>query len=241
MAIQYRTQGFVIKKTDRKESDRIFSVFTKDFGKIEVLGKGIRKINSKLKSNIDIFCLCDIEFIRGKSHKTLTDSCKINDFRNIRNDFEKSKVAFKISETLCGLVHEAEKDEKIWNLLIEIFDKLDSQKLEILHYYFLWNLLSILGYKIDLYNCILCKGKLLPDNLFFSSKEGGVAEKKCFDGESQEKEISPETIKILRIILKNDWQTIMKLKISPENMERLGVISQDYFSCHKKEEFAILS
>jgi DNA repair protein RecO (recombination protein O) len=248
MAAQYRTQGFVIKKTDRRECDQVFTVFTKDFGRIEVTGKAIRKISSKLKSNIDIFSLCEIEFIQGRIYKTLTDSRKICDFKNIKDDLERIKIAVKVSEAVCGIINGSERDEKVWNLLSETFSRLDSQKLkienwklEVLYHFFLWNLLSVLGYKIDLYNCVFCKKKLSPADLFFKPKDGGVAEKKCGSAETQEKEISPETIKILRIILKNDWRTIEKLKINPKNISCLDSVSEDYLSCHKKEEFAMIS
>ena len=44
MTVHYKTEGFVFKSVDRLEADRVFSVFTVDFGRIEVFGKSIRKI-----------------------------------------------------------------------------------------------------------------------------------------------------------------------------------------------------
>ncbi|MBU4204806.1 recombination protein O N-terminal domain-containing protein [Patescibacteria group bacterium] len=73
MALHYRTIGFVLKKNDIGEADRIFTVFTLDFGKVKISGKAIRKIASKLKGGIDVISLSEIEFIQGKAYKTLTD------------------------------------------------------------------------------------------------------------------------------------------------------------------------
>jgi len=47
MFLKYRTQGLIFKKEERGEADQLFTVFTRDFGKLEVLGKAIRKISSK--------------------------------------------------------------------------------------------------------------------------------------------------------------------------------------------------
>ena len=77
MATYYRTQGYVIKKTGLREADQLFTIYTEDYGKIDVLGRGIRKITSKLRSGIDLFCFSEIEFVQGKAYKTLTDA-KIN-------------------------------------------------------------------------------------------------------------------------------------------------------------------
>ena len=63
MAVHYKTKGFILKKEDRLESDRIFTVFTYDFGRIEIFGKAIRRIASKLKGGIDIFSLSEITLL----------------------------------------------------------------------------------------------------------------------------------------------------------------------------------
>ena len=160
MAVHYRTQGFIIKKTDRGEANQLFTIYTKDFGKLEILGKAIRKIKSKLRGGTELFYLSETEFIQGKTHKTLTDAILIESFPNIRQDLNKLTVAHKISETLDNLIKGEEPDEEIWQLLTETFEKLNKDKLEIIYYYFLWNLLSILGYQTELYQCLICQKKL---------------------------------------------------------------------------------
>jgi len=185
MRTHYRTQGFILKKTDRGEADRIFTIYTKDFGKLEILGKAIRKISSKLRSGTELFYLSEVEFIQGKTHKTLTDVMLIESFPNLRKDLEKLSIAYRISEVLDDLIKGQEADEEIWELLEETFIKLnnlkiENEKLKIIYYYFLWNILSISGYQPELYNCSLCQKKLLPEKLYFNSKEGGIICQNCF-------------------------------------------------------------
>jgi len=235
MFIHYRTRGFFIKKENRGEADQLFTVFTRDYGKIEILGKAIRKISSKLKSGAETFYLSDIEFIQAKRYKTLIDAVPIRKFKNIGKDLKRLKVAHKISKDLGGLVRGPEVDEKLWHLLSDVFQKLDnpclaSNRLFLLYYYFLWSLLSILGYKPHLYNCSLCQKKLFPDNLYFNSREGGIVCQICFLKEKSKmgKKIDQDIIKILRIILDKRWQTLLKLKISSEQGKLLKLISQNY-------------
>ena len=48
-------EGIVLHSNDYKDYDKIITIFTKDFGKMQFLAKGVRKINSKNRSSIDIF------------------------------------------------------------------------------------------------------------------------------------------------------------------------------------------
>ncbi len=235
MFVHYRTQGFILKMNDRGEADQLLTIYTKDFGKLEILAKAIRKTSSKLRAGAEIFNLAEIEFIQGKTHKTLTDAILIEKFGEIRKNLKKLKIAYKISELADNLVVSPEPDRKIWQLLNNVFKGLNdldgefkSEKLEIFYYYFVWNLLGILGYQPELYNCVLCRGKLKPGELFFSAREGGLICNLCKKSVKSTKEISLETAKILRFLIKEDWSTLKRLKIEVKDLQSLKAIS-DYF------------
>lgn len=235
MFVHYRTQGIILKKEDRGETDQLFTIYTKDFGKLEILGKGIRKISSKLRSGAEIFYLSEIEFIQGKRQKTLTDAILIEKFKNLRKDLKRLKIAYQMAEVLDNLVSGQEPDEKIWQLLIETFQRLNIPNLKspifnLQYYYFLWNLLSILGYQPELYQCSLCQKKLIPEKLFFSEKEGGVICQNCFKKIDSAKKIEPEVIKIMRLILEKNWSTLSKLKIELKYIKSLSLISENYLN-----------
>jgi len=255
MAIRYRTRGFILKKEDFGEADQIFTLYTEDFGKIKVLGRAIRKIKSKLRAGIELFSLSEIEFIQGKTYKTLTDAMIIDKFKNVRNDLEKLKIVYQITEVVDELVGGQEKDKQVWELLIEVFNRLDiwklkirkqssgesltsfdpalnpavgGSKLKIIYYYFLWNILSILGYQVNLYKCSSCQKKLAPHELYFEPKEGGIICSDCFNKNKKGIKISSEIIKILRIFIERKWEVLKKLKINSSFGRSLEDISQNY-------------
>ena len=230
MFFHYRTPGFILKKNDRGEADRIFTIYTKDFGKLELLAKGERKIASKLRGGLELFFLSEIEFIQGKNYKTLTDAILIDSFKNLRKDLKVLGVLYKISEVFDALVKEAEPDEKIWDLLNEVFKKLSDIKPEIVYYYFFWNFLSFLGYHPEMYHCALCQKKLSPGNIYFNPKEGGLTCEQCEKSIESKKQVDPDAVKIIRIIFKKDWPTFKKLKIKNEELKALKTISQYYLS-----------
>ena len=230
MFTHYRTNAFFLDGQDRGEANRLFTIFTNDFGKLKIFGKAIRKIKSKLRAGTEIFSLSEIEFIQGKTHKTLTDTVLIDRFKNIKEYPKKLKVAFQIAETLNSFLEQGEKDDEIWQLLKETIQRLDNYLLEtknysLIYYYFFWNLVSILGYKPELYNCSVCQKKLLPHNLYFSS-EGGIVCESCFqkmDKETKDfySKININVVKILRLIIKKNWNILKQLRIKEEDEENL--------------------
>jgi len=216
MATLYRTEGYVLKKNDLREADQLFTVYTKNFGKIDILGRAIRKIKSKLRSGIDLFYFSEIEFIQGKVYKTLTDAVAIEKL----SDLDKMNSFKNIADFLNTLVHE-EKDNDIWNLLEECFSKLDKG---IISYYFAWNLASIMGYEIDLNNCAVCQRKLEPENLNFSLDQHGIICAQCFDRAEEKQEISADTVKVLRLFLEKNWSVLSRIKVFP--IEELEIITE---------------
>ena len=150
MFLRHRTQGIILEKEDYKEADQFFTVYTKDFGKIRILGKGIRKISSKLRSGMDVFYFSEIEFIQGRNYKTLVDAVLIDKFKNIRTDLEKTVIAYKILEVFDELIRGEEKDKKAWDLLSQSLKYLDDGKEQrMVYYYFFWNF-SVIVYFIHL-------------------------------------------------------------------------------------------
>lgn len=236
MADYYKTIGFVVAKNDLRDADQIFSIYTKDFGKLDILGRAIRKIKSKLRSGIDLFYLSEIEFIQGKHYKTLTGASSIEKFKNIKSDLDKLKIAYKILKAADSCIACEEKDDKIFSLLKEALEKLDScempaMRYSLIYYYFLWNFFALLGYKIDLHNCALCRKKLYPLNLSYNFEKGGIICKRCFNNFSI---ISPEIVKYLRLFLEKNWDMIFRLKMTEEYDKSLDEISQNYLLHIKK-------
>ena len=93
--------------------------------------------------------------------------------------------------------------------------------------YFLWNFLSLQGYKSEANECAICHLKLNPYYIYFSSKEGGVVCKNCSVLDEDVKKINSDVAKILRLILKKDWHTVSKLKVGTSSQKLLEDISEN--------------
>lgn len=233
MTPRYKTTGFVFREENLTESDRVFSVFTHDFGRVEIVGRAIRKTVSKLSGNAEIFSLLEIEFIQGKSKKILTDVFPVEKFKSIKNNPEKIEIAHNITDILNDFIRGEEKDENISNLLIDIFNKLNNSQypisnFQLAYHYFFWNLILILGYGPEVSKCSICGKSLSPCGLYFSNKEGGIACGDCLIDDENNLKIGANTVKILRIILQKNWDILSVLKANESDKENLTTISENY-------------
>lgn len=234
MTTRYKTRGFIFKKNDVNESNRVFTVFTEDFGRLDIFAKAIRKNASKLRNGIDIFNMSEIEFIQGKNKKTLTDAAIIEKFNNIPQEIERFKIANGIAGILDDFIRGEQKDRDIFNLLEETFRKLNCLNLEKgkrarIYYYFLWSIICLLGYKPEVEKCSACQEKLNPQDIYFSNKLGGAICKTCLGCDSAACKVNPDVIKILRLIFGKKWHIISRLKIKLASRKLFKEISNNYY------------
>ena len=227
---KYRTEAVILDKADRGEADQIFTVYSKDYGRIEVSARGIRKMASKLRAATQVMSLCDVEFIQGKNFKTLTDSLCENRFDTARADLKKIAAFVNISKLTAKLLKNSERDGRVWNLLTETLFCLEESQTEaadaIEH---CWNLLSVLGWRPGLEVCCACGLELaLPGSSFIWS-EKGIACHDCSKKFSRSHAVGADILNLLRIVSHSAPSDIGALRISPFQDKALRVLEDNYF------------
>lgn len=148
----YFTEGIILKKIDYGEADALFSIFTKDFGKIRAMAQGVKKESAKLKGHLEKLNLAEISFVEGKSGYRLTSAEAKNLFPSLRLRLSALKSAFYCFEFYDRLVLEGEKDLGLWDLLNQSLIFLDqnydssSDKLQDFFSFFENEFLNVSGY-----------------------------------------------------------------------------------------------
>ncbi len=182
MFVRYRTEAIFLKKLKRFEADEYLIAYSRDFGKLGVTGKSIRKIKSKLRSSSELFCHSDIEFVRGRYYNILTDSQLIDSFSKTKSELGKMSIAFKMANLLDSFLAEEEKDEELWLFIKKSFYFLDSFRngqvddLKSFYFYFAFKFLELLGYRPEMGNCVVDGSK---SGETFSPRNGGFICEVC--------------------------------------------------------------
>ncbi len=98
MFLRHRTKGIILKKENIGEADENFWIFTEGYGLIKLFAKSIKKMDSKLRSQAQVFYLVEIEFIEGKIKKRLIDASLLEKFSGIRKDLLKLRLAYSFTK-----------------------------------------------------------------------------------------------------------------------------------------------
>jgi len=150
MFIHYRTPAVIVKKIDRGEADQLLIAYTRDFGRVEISARSIRKISSKLRSATEFVSIIEIEFIQGKACKTLTDAVIINSLGGSKNNLQKSAVLRQICRFTENLVREQQQDARVWDLLrsaLLFAGSAGDRSCDAIFHYYIWHLFGISGWR----------------------------------------------------------------------------------------------
>lgn len=147
--------SIVLSRRDFRDYDQIVSLYTKEKGKLSLLVKGVKKIVSKNSSYLEPFSIVNVTIEKGKEVDYLTRVQSENYLRNIREDLQKSLVAYYLVTLVDKLFSEGEVDNRFFIFLqnfleyLDSFGELDDQKTILFLDVFVVNLLSFLGFKLS--------------------------------------------------------------------------------------------
>lgn len=124
----YKTEGIVIRRRNFGEADRLLTIFSKKQGKIQVKAVGVRKINSRRSSHIELLNYSTFNLYKGRSMSLLTEVSNIEDFSEIKEDLTKTGFAYHVCELVDGLCAENQENEEIFYLLQKTLKRLSLEE-----------------------------------------------------------------------------------------------------------------
>lgn len=120
------TQGIILKREDFRERDERVVLYTRDFGKISVIAKGTKRVEAKLRGNLDIFNFVDILFVEGASFFILTGIDLKERFGELISDTYVYSSALCMVRIIDGIFGERLRDEKFFTFFYSAIKKLNG-------------------------------------------------------------------------------------------------------------------
>lgn len=127
MGWTYKTEGIILKRTNFGEADRILTIYTKHYGKIKALAKGVRKIASRKGGNVETFNHVSLLLVQGKNFDIVTEAEVVESFKSWRRDLKKVGLAFYFSELVDKLTPEGQANRVVFELLREYLVKIGRE------------------------------------------------------------------------------------------------------------------
>lgn len=183
------TLVYVLKSRNLGDFDRVYTVFSKKYGKIEFVAKGARKPLAKLSGYLERPAKASVSLAEGQTLK-LTGALSDTQYLKIKGNLTSLNLALRGMDLVNKLILAPEPDIEIFKLIggfldtEEVLAKKDSylwQK-HLAYYYFIVKLVNILGYGLEENKLLLgnrltakwllalCQKKNFPEALKFFEK-----------------------------------------------------------------------
>lgn len=180
----FTTDAINLKSYDLSEADKIMVMYSKENGLIKGVAKGCKKPKNKLGARMDLLVANQLMLYKGKNLDTICEAKSINTFKQSRQDIDKLLYSSYISEIINNFGIENDPCSKeIYDLLYKALEKIaaskDRKEILISVIKFQLKFMQVAGFGIELDSCLCCREQILDENMYFSSKMGGVVCEEC--------------------------------------------------------------
>ena len=234
-----RTKGIIIAEKIMSDFDKVVTILTPNIGKIECVAKGARRSKSLLLAGTQFLCFGDYLLYKGGDTYRMNACETIEVFYNIRIDLDKLKCASYLTKIVNDVTTENQNNYRILQLFLNTLYILANtdKDLKFVESIFRIRLLSIIGFRPIIDECVSCKQK---ENLnHFSIKDNGLKCNNCSKQESGAIAITETTRDAIRYIVLSDAKRIYSFNVPEESIKELEIVSKLYLTEKLEKEFKV--
>jgi DNA repair protein RecO (recombination protein O) len=144
-----------------RETSSIVTLFTKDYGKVSGVAKGIKRAKPAMVP-LERGQIVDtvIYTKHSRTLQTLTDLTLVDFFPLIRSDLEKTALRDIALELILKSIHDTDPHPEFYERARLYFSELEKSKGRANHFMLLWryilDVVNLLGFAINLEKCVSC-------------------------------------------------------------------------------------
>lgn len=223
-----KCEGIVIRTTNYSETNKIVTLFTREWGKVGVMARGAKKPNSGLAAVTQLFTYGYFLVQKGNGLGTLQQGEMIASMRAIKEDI----FLTAYSSYIVDLADKSTEDKKPNPFLFElIYQSLnlinEGYDAEIIMNIFEMKMLNSLGLYPILDKCSVCGSA--DGHFSFSIREGGLICHRCLGKDPYHFKITPATVKLLRLFYFFDLSRLGNISVKPETKAELKKVISAYY------------
>jgi len=229
----YRANAIVLKENDCLKDDRLFNIYTKEKGKIQIRITGGKKIKNKLAAHVQPFFEIDMLIAKGRSCDRVAGARSAVNFSGIRNDLCKTAAACCLQEVVDKLCKIQVPDDRIYSLLFNYLkliedSRLKSWELEKLISFFSLKILGFLGYRPWFEICVYCQKKVFGDKVYLLPAKGGIGCSRCVKDNDKHVTVNKKTAEILGLAYLENTDNLLRLKIEKNQSEEISSVAKKF-------------
>jgi DNA repair protein RecO (recombination protein O) len=223
-----KCEGIVIRTTDYGETNKIVTLYTREWGKIGVMARGSKKPNSRLSAITQLFTHGYFLIQRGSGLGSLQQGEMLSSMRSITEDIFLTAYASYLVELTDKVTEEKKPNPYQFELLFQTLHYMnDGYDPDVLMNIYEMKMVNVIGLYPILNQCSVCGST--DGHFSFSIREGGFICHRCLEKDPYHLKISQATVKLLRIFYYFDLSRLGNISLKDETKAELKKIITAYY------------
>ena len=231
--------ALILRTVDFSETSRIVTLYTRQFGKIEALAKGGRRLKSPFESSLDILARTSVNFIakKGDVLDLLTESKLIKRFHVRSSNLAGTLGGYYTAELVNSFTAAGDPMPPLYDLAVKVLNQLETGTFVMRTLIrFEGRLLQLVGQMPSLRNCVGCNVPMtrIPESrIVFGMLDGGVFCPDCVPEQRQTITVTAKTLDIWEALVdpldrSERWKY---LQASPQELGAVRRLANQYICC----------
>ncbi len=258
----FRLEAVVLRHSDWGEADRLLWLFSREVGKLRAIAKGARKPRSRKAGHLEPFTRVSLLLASGRDLAIVTQAETLDAYLPLRDDLLRTTFAAYVVELLDRFTVEQDglrsipadegEHHRLYRILVDTLARLCQPfDLDLVVRYFEIRLLDHVGFRPQLFTCVMCNAEIQAQDQYFSAQRGGVLCPTCgtmkqgkpyqdkprstgaphpIQMESGVHPISMQALKFLRHFQRSSFSEAMRARPTPEVGRELEMVMQHYLT-----------
>ncbi len=223
------TDAIVLRRAEWRDYDRMVTLFTPEYGVIDCVARGCRRVKSQLMNATEPFCAGEYQLLYSKDRYTITQ-CRITDsFYSLREDYELLTHGAYWLRLLSEVLTNDTVYTELFGMTLKSLAYLANSGLPpaLLTAMFEMRLWRLTGFSPNVSECVVCGRPAENAGLRFDAERGGCV---CAVCSPSGKPLSEGARRILLKAPRAPYETISLLQDRPEWQEAANRIREFTFA-----------
>jgi DNA repair protein RecO (recombination protein O) len=228
----YKTEAIVLRQRKLGEADRILTLHTPAYGKLDAKAKGVRKTTSRMSGHLQPLSRCMVQLARGRSGLDVIAGCEtLESFQALREDLDRLSRALYAAELADRFLAERVESMATYRLLLDTLRRLQDGNADTALRYYEMRLLEQSGFRPELERCLGCEQALQPEANYFAPVAGGTYCPSCGAGAAGSRTLSLNALKVLRLLQRASYNEAGRVTMPPALAQEVERHLRSYIVC----------
>ena len=223
----FKVEAVVLKTDDFGDANRVVTLFTKEYGKIEANAYGCRRARSPLSGTLQMFNHISAQLTRGAQVDTIREADILHFYDALTKDLTRLAYASFFFEIVNRMTFPRQSELETFSLLTNSLPVLSKRNPKVAALIGACQFMETSGVQLNFDRCVHC-GVEIEGDAAISLLDGGAVCMNCVD-DAQDVSPYPEALrKTFDTMLGFDWRDDTKLTFNTRQLNAAENFFVDY-------------